>query len=134
MFGRAWTPEPLADERRDREYEERVSSIADNMDGMDEIDVRNQMDKGLMPSHLPAFESLNQDPTGAIWVMLDADSGLTRFDVFDSAGVYLGRVHAPGLIPAWQSGWSREAVYVWEEDEAGLPRVVRYRIARSTGS
>ena len=134
MFGRAWTPEPLADERRDREYEERASSIADNMVGMDEIDVRNQMDKGLMPSHLPAFESLNQDPTGAIWVMLDADSGLTRFDVFDSAGVYLGRVHAPGLIPAWQSSWGRDAVYVREEDADGLPRVARYRIVRSTGS
>jgi hypothetical protein len=130
VFGRAWTPEPLADERRDREYEERVRTIGDNMDGMDEIDIRNQLDKGLMPSHLPAFESMNQDPTGAIWIMLDSDSALTRFDVFDSAGVYLGRVDAPGLIPAWQSSWGRDAVYVREEDEAGLPRVARYRIVR----
>lgn len=130
VFGRAWTSEPLADERRDREYEERVRNIADNMDGMDEIDIRNQMDKGLMPSHLPAFEAMYQDPTGAVWVMLDADSALTRFDVFDSTGVYLGRVNAPGLIPAWQSSWGRDAVYVREEDAEGLPRVARYRIVR----
>lgn len=130
VFGRAWTPEPLADERRDREYEERVRNITYNMDGMDEIDIRNQMDKGLMPSQLPAFEAMYQDPTGAVWVMLDADSALTRFDVFDTAGAYLGRVHAPGLIPAWQSSWGRDAVYVREESAEGLPRVVRYRIVR----
>lgn len=130
VFGRAWTPEPLPDERRDREYEERVRSIDDNMDGMDEIDIRNQLDKGRMPSHLPAFETMSQDPTGAIWVMLDADSALTRFDVFDSTGIYLGRVNAPGLIPAWQSAWGRDAVHVIEEDADGLPRVAKYRIVR----
>lgn len=42
----------------------------------------------------------------------------------------LGQVHVPGLIPAWRSAWSRDAVYVREEDEMGLPRVVRYRIVR----
>ena len=130
VFGRAWTPEALAEERRNREYEERVNDVVTNMEGMDPIEIRNQMDKGQMPSHLPAFETVIQDPTGAIWVMLDADSALTRFDVFDSTGVYLGRVDVPALIPPWQSSWGRNAVYVREEGSDGLPRVAKYRIVR----
>lgn len=130
VFGRAWAAELIGDDRRDREYERGVRQAEAMLGDVDELMVRNQFDKGLMPSHLPAFQSLNQDPTGAIWVLIDADSGLTRFDVFDSAGAYLGRVHAPGLIPAWQSSWGRDAVYVREESAEGLPRVVRYRIVR----
>ncbi|HEU4801453.1 MAG TPA: hypothetical protein VFS94_12580, partial [Gemmatimonadales bacterium] len=128
VLGRAWTAEPLEDDRRDRAYEARIAPIIEG--GTDEIQVRRQMSRDDIPSHLPAFAAIAQDATGAIWVMLDADSGLTRFDVFDSTGVYLGRVDAPGLIPAWQSSWGRDAVYVREEDETGLPRVVRYRIVR----
>lgn len=128
VLGRAWTAEPLEDDRRDRAYEARIAPIIEG--GTDELQVRRQMSRDDIPSHLPAFAAIAQDATGAIWVMLDADSGLTRFDVFDSTGVYLGRVDAPGLIPAWQSSWGRDAVYVREEDETGLPRVVRYRIVR----
>ena len=83
------------------------------------------MSRDDIPSHLPAFQAIAQDATGAIWVTLDADSSLTRFDVFDSMGVYLGRVNAPGLIPAWQTSWGRDAVYVREENAEGMPRVAR---------
>lgn len=128
VFGRTWTAEPLEDDRRDRAYEARIAPIIEG--GTDEVVVRRQMSRDDIPSHLPAFQAIAQDATGAIWVTLDADSSLTRFDVFDSMGVYLGRVNAPGLIPAWQSSWGRDAVYVREENAEGLPRVARYRIVR----
>lgn len=128
VFGRAWTAEPLDDARRDREYEERMAPIIQG--GADEVTVRNQMSKDDIPAHLPAFEAIAQDARGAIWVTLDTDSALARFDVFDSAGVYLGRVNAPGSIPAWHAAWGRDAVYVRGEDADGFPRVARYRIVR----
>ena len=129
IFGRSWTPEPLADARRDAEYEQRVAETARGME-IDEVTVRNSFDKSLIPSTLPAIAGVAVDLDGNTWVMRDADSLQTRFDVFDPAGVLLGEVRAPGEISTWRTAWGRGVMYTRIDTEEGLPRIVRFRIER----
>ncbi len=70
------------------------------------------------------------DLDGNTWVMRDADSLQTRFDVFDPSGVLLGEVRAPGEISTWRTAWGRGVMYSRIDTEEGLPRIVRFRIER----
>ena len=126
LFGRSWTPEPLTDARKDA----RVEAMIQNMKGnWDETLIRNAFHKSDIPNTVPAFESLDADRDGNVWVRLDSggDSTVTRLDVFDSTGAYLGPVRLHGNLkqyPGW--GWGRDEVAVLEESADGLPMVVRY--------
>lgn len=129
VFRRAWTAEPVGGNRRDAAYDKRVAELAKSME-IDEATVRLQVEKEKMPATLPAFAGISVDGRGNTWVHLDPDSTRTRFDVFDSAGVYLGAVEVPLLVPKWPSAWGRDAMYVRKDSEDGSPRIVRFRIER----
>lgn len=129
IFGRSWTPEPLADARRDAKYEQRVAETARGME-IDEVTVRSSFDKSLIPSTLPAIAGVAVDLDGNTWVMRDADSLQTRFDVFDPSGVLLGEVRAPGEVSTWRTAWGRGVMYTRIDTKEGLPRIVRFRIER----
>lgn len=129
VFGRSWTPEPLADARADRAVQERIDR---NKESWGEAALRNAFHRSDIPGTLPAFTGIDTDADGNRWVFLDnlGDSTLTRFDVFDSAGVYLGPValRSTDHFKAWT--WGRDQVVAAGESSDGLPVVVRFRISK----
>jgi hypothetical protein len=129
VFGRAWTPEPLADGRRDASYDFLIKGFAKNLE-VDEATMRVQFEKGRIPGTLPAFTGISIDDLGNTWVHVDEDSTRTRFDVFDTSGVYLGPVSAPLQVRAFQAAWGRDFMYVRQDTDEGYPRIVRFRIER----
>ncbi len=128
-IGRAWTPEPLAGARRDSVYDGRVRALAKNME-VDEATIRQQVDKGLMPTTLPAFTGISVDFDGGTWVHVDEDSSRTRFDVFDAAGEYVGQTEVAALVPKWQAAFGPGVLYFRQDTDEGYPRIVRYRIMK----
>lgn len=128
-FGRTWTPEPLPDARRDSVYDARVRSLAKNME-VDEATIRQQVDKGLMPTTLPAFTGISVDFDGNPWLHIDEDSSRTRFDVFDTTGAFVGRTEVAALVTKWQLTFGPGVLYFRQDTDEGYPRIVRYRIVR----
>jgi len=125
VFGRAWAPDPVTAERRMAEVESRIRA---NTGSWGEANVRSAFKVEDLPETLPAYENLRVDPAGRIWVRRWAVSDTTRtdFDVFDSAGAFLGPVTAPFKINPWSNqGWTREGLVTIIEDEEGRPTVVR---------
>jgi hypothetical protein len=129
-FGRAWTPAPLPDERREAAVEE---AIAQSGTSWDPVELRNAFKLSDVPTTLPAFLRADIDAEGNIWVRTDADSATTHFDVFDSTGVFLGPVTLDARLSQWGSvAWGRGSFYAPMEDEDGTPEVRRYRVERRT--
>ena len=89
---------------------------------------------GDVPSTAPAWTAIDVDGRGNRWLMTDPgeDSTHTWFDVFDSTGVYLGKVVGPPGLTAWRMVWSGDEMLAYVNDEEGTPMVVKYRIERGT--
>ena len=130
IFGREWTPAPIGEERRKAAVEEAIRDAGTNWDP---ILLRNTFALSDVPTTLPAFEAASVDAEGNTWVRTDADSGYTRYDIFDSAGVFLGPVTVDALLPTWgASAWGPGMRYAALEDENGTPEIRRYRIERGS--
>lgn len=129
VFGRAWTPEPLAGAKRDTAYDQQIARLAKSLE-LREADLRTQFDKSKIPSTLPAFEGISVDALGNLWVHVLQDWRRTRFDVFDREGAYLGPVEVGAEISTYRSAWGRDAMYLITESDEGYPRIARYRIVR----
>ncbi len=128
VFGRAWTPETIDDSRRKAELENRIREPAKNY-GEDNVRAAFKLED--LPSTLPAFMNLRVDRSGRIWVRrhLVADTTRTAFDVFDSAGAFLGPVLLPFQMNEWgMQAWTRDGLVTIIEDENGRPTVVRLRL------
>lgn len=54
----------------------------------------------------------------------------TWFDVFDSTGVYLGKVVGPPGLVGYRMIWSGDEMVAYLENEDGEPAVVKYKIQR----
>lgn len=129
LFGRAWTPEPLAEERRRTAVE---GMIAAHDDQFDETALRNSFPLDDVPTTLPAYQRLSVDPSGNVWVLVSSDSTTSRLDVFDPDGAFLG----PVVVPA-QFGmmvWGQDAAYALRQTEDGVPYITRYRIERPSNA
>jgi hypothetical protein len=102
VFGRAWTPETVSEERRRAEVEPSIRQFAERYG---EANLREAFRLEDIPATLPAFAGLRVDESGRVWVWRHqstmADSARTAFEVFDSAGAYLGPVSAPLKLPAY---------------------------------
>jgi hypothetical protein len=137
IFGRDWTPAPIAEGRKRAAVDRYVSFYVRNgrnMGGVDSVELVRTLSLGDVPATPPAFTWLLEDPAGNLWVVTDAgdDTLQTRFDVFDPTGRYLGPVRAPAQLLGYP-GYSvvgREAVYAIEQTSDGLPVVKRYRIEK----
>ncbi|MGQ0703651.1 MAG: 6-bladed beta-propeller [Gemmatimonadales bacterium] len=130
VFGRAWTPDPVTDERRAGEVESRVQQAGGDRWG--EANLRDAFKLADVPTTLPAFEGLRVDRSGRVWVRRWPVSDTTRtfFDVFDASGAYLGPVTAPVRINAFgNQAWTGEGVVAAIEDEEGRPTIVRLKLA-----
>ncbi len=134
VFGRAWTPEPVSDQRRRAELENRISGAKE---AYGEENVRSAFHLEDVPTTLPAFMSLRVDPAGRVWArrFAGADTTRTSFDIFDSTGAYLGPVTTPVKIPEYgAAAWTRDGLVAVIEDAEGRPTVVRLRLRPSRPS
>jgi hypothetical protein len=129
IFGRTWTPTPVSDVRRQAIVD---SAIAEIGKSWGEDAARDQVKLADVPSTAPAFGAIAVDGQGDRWIMIDPgdDSAHTRFDVFDSTGVYLGQVLGPAGLVSWRSRWEGDALVAYLENAEGEPAVVVYRIDR----
>ena len=86
-----------------------------------------------IPATATPFEQLMVDPAGAIWAQVyTGDTLASDYDVFDSTGVYLGRVRAPWRPQGGSLSWgSPEIVVRLGENEDGYPEITRYRVERT---
>jgi len=131
VFGRAWTPEAISDDRRKAAVEARIKQVAE---GYGEENARKSFDLADVPATLPAFATVQVDEGGQVWVrrhpVTVADSARTAYDVFDSTGAYLGPVSVPLKLPEYGlQAWTRDGVVAIVEDDDGRPTVVRFRFA-----
>jgi len=128
VFGRDWSPDPVSDERRSGEYESRIKSAGK---GIDPATVRNAFRLEDIPRTLPAYETLQVDPTGRVWARRYAVSDTTRtsYDLFDTKGAYLGPVGTPLHISTWGAqAWTPTGVVTVIEDGDGRPTIVRLKL------
>jgi hypothetical protein len=86
-----------------------------------------------IPATATPFEAIMVDPAGAIWAQVyTGDTLATDYDVFDSTGVYLGRVRAPWPPQGGSLSWgSPEIVVRLGENDEGYPEITKYRVERS---
>lgn len=97
----------------------------------DFIQQGGKIDLAAVPKEKPAFVSIQVDDRGYVWVRPSAPLGQqgTAFDVFDSMGVYLGRVQIPMAIPEFMPIFIHGAhVYTATMTDEGVPQVVRFRL------
>jgi len=106
---------------------ERESAIAD----IREAAGAHAFDASRIPDVKPAFEGIDVDDLGYVWVRRPApDTASTSYDVFDPGGRLQGTLTGPALqadpyLPLWIRG---DALHVVDRDELGVQYVVRYRI------
>ena len=129
VFGRRWTPVPIPDERRQAEYSRIVKSITPQWG---EEAVGRAFSLSDIPKAAPAIWSIFVDPTGTRWISVPSTDTLSAtYDVFDTAGVYLGPVRGPWAGRYYPYAWTADEVVVGGENADGLPEVIRYRIDRT---
>ncbi len=129
IFGRRWRPAPIPDDVRQAQYERLRKSLTPQWG---EEAVARALSPGDIPKSAPAFWNLFVDPTGTRWISLGtADTLHAMYDVFDSAGVYLGPVRGPWVGRHFPYAWTADEVVVGGENADGLPEVIRYRIDRT---
>jgi hypothetical protein len=125
LFGRAWTAELVSDAQRHAEVERRIKGQGDSWG---EENLRSAFRVEDVPATLPALVNLRVDPSGRVWVRRYSlnDTTHTHFDVFDSAGAYLGPVTTPYRINEWgNQAWTKDGLVTVIEDAEGRPTVVR---------
>lgn len=104
------------------------------MDGLNPRDLRwlegilAQID---MPSAWPAFDAIEYDDLGNLWVRLPGGSNeaVRKWDVFSTQRLYLGDVEIATALTIHKI--SASAIYGVSRDELGVPYVKRYRIKRT---
>lgn len=144
IIRRAWDPE-LVTETHVAAYVESVVNMAAEGGGEVPPRLREQrqalIDAQIYPEHHPAFERLEVDRTGHLWVeRTDPDNPkiragwhrlrdtLTAWDVFDADGVWLGSVALPPRFMAYEFGEDYVAG-VWK-DELDVELVRVYGLER----
>lgn len=97
--------------------------------------------ENVAPPRMPAFDDLIVDPDSDVWVRRYAppwDSTLSRWDVHDRRGVWLGTVTAPTRRPVDTSKKDvlevgRDYVLILLMDSLGVQRVGAYRLRKPRG-
>lgn len=130
VFGRRWSPVPISDARRQALYEPLAKDLAKQWG--DEA-VARAFSLGDIPKTAPAIGSIFVDPTGTRWIDVSStDTLYATYDVFDTAGVYLGPVRGPWVGRHFPYTWTADEVAVGGENADGLPEVIRCRIDKGT--
>lgn len=86
-----------------------------------------------IPGSWPLWTSLAIDRDNNMWFALPGDRGAySMFQVFNPDGVLLGNVPAVGGGNIFGGFWTRDRIYVGDENEDGLPIIRVYRIVKDT--
>jgi hypothetical protein len=116
------TPRPVTEaELAEWEQDERVKEFRAR---------GGQIDPDRIPKTKPFFDGLHFDPDGFLWASLPGAPGEATFAVFDSTGLYLGRVVAMGVHrntnvpPVVRNG----RLYLAGHDDQDVPKVFVFRI------
>lgn len=127
IFGKDWTPNPVPLPRR----QALVDTVVSRVTIVSESEARKIANLDDVPASAPAFNGITNDGSGNYWFQIDpgTDTQHTYFEVFDSIGVYLGRVAGPSWLVSYQMTWAGEEMAITTEDAEGNPVVIRYRIA-----
>jgi hypothetical protein len=132
IFGRAWTPEPVAAAEKQSLVDARIARQLQGRGPIDEATYRRAMDPSLIPDQRPAYSLIHVDRAGRRWIELDAaDTTAKHFDVFARDGRWLDTVKVPrNLWPAesYRVAWGRDRLVVAMEDADGLPLLRVFRI------
>jgi hypothetical protein len=130
IFGRAWTAEPVSSAWRHATVER---MIAQQGKSLPEGSLREAFREDQIPGTFPAFAGIAVDGAGNRWVQLTsgADTNVTRLDVFDRAGRYLGPVRLGRNLPVYGAvAWTADDLYTVAESDEGSPVVMRFHIDR----
>ena len=130
IFGRAWTAEPVSSAWRHATVERMIAQQGKNWP---EGSLREAFREDEIPGTFPAFQGIAVDGAGNRWVQLagGTDTNVTRLDVFDRAGRYLGPVRfARNISPYGAVAWTANDLYAVLESDEGTPAVMRYHIER----
>ena len=130
LFGRAWTPAPIAEARREAEVERRVNG---SKRWFDERLLRNEFQVAEIPATAPAFDWIGRDAQGNIWIRtpVPGDSTRTLFDLFDPQYRWLGQVSGSGYLGKLQAQLIGDRMVAVGESMEGEPLVIIYRIERT---
>lgn len=132
LFGRTWTPEPVTGVERSAMVEKRIQEQEGN--GVPKDVLRAAFKPEYIPSTKPSFVSIESDPAGNRWLRLESgDTLAVHYDVFDSAGRWLGPVAVPMSQwgnPYQRPAWGRDRVAVIGEGDDGRPMVRVFRIEK----
>lgn len=132
LFGRAWTPEAVTGAERSAIVEKRIREQEGG--GIPKNVLRAAFKPEYIPDIKPAFNAIEIDPAGNRWVRLESGDTLrVHYDVFDSAGRWLGPVSVNASEwagPYQRPAWGRERVAVLGEDEEGRPVVRVFRVEK----
>lgn len=132
LFGRTWTPDPVAAAEKQRLVDVYVERQLRSRGPVDEATYRKAMDPTMIPDQRPAYVLLHVDRSGRRWVELEsADSTRKSFDVFARDGRWLDTVHVPrSLWPSesYRTAWGSDRVVVSQEGEDGRPLLRVFRI------
>lgn len=113
---------------------QRDSAYRATLDGVDEDwrDAFAEVAKlGDIPGTWPVWTEMVADRENNLWVALPGDhGGYTSLLVFNSDGVLLGHVPMPhrGIF---QGFWTRDRIYVRDEDDNDLPIIRVFRIVKA---
>jgi hypothetical protein len=130
LFGRDWSANSVSLSRRQAAADSVIEIVSEVVG---EAVARREINAGDVPATAPAFGDIAVDGRGYRWIMVDPgdDAGHTWFDVFDSAGVYLGQVAGPPSLTRRRMAWNNDAMAAYEVDDSGIPVVIKYAIRRT---
>jgi hypothetical protein len=84
-----------------------------------------------IPDTWPVWTNVTSDADNHVWVALPGDRGAySMFQVFTPEGTLLGNVPAVVGSNLFDGFWTRDRIYVGDEDENGLPIIRVFRIVK----
>jgi hypothetical protein len=132
IVSKAWTPVERPESQRRARFDEIVKHQAKQLGA--EAVARHFHFEDIPATAMP-MSGLDIDPAGYAWVSaFTGDTVHNAYDVFDSEGVFLGRVSVPwgaGTYVQWRGA---DELVTLGESEDGFPEIVRYRIDKRQAS
>ena len=119
---------PVTDAQRDSAYKATLDNQADDWrDAFAEVAKLSDI-----PGSWPLWTSLTVDRENNTWIALPGAGGAySILQVFNPDGVLLGNVPAPpGSAGIFNGFWTRDRIYVGDENEDGLPIIRVFRILK----
>ena len=132
IVSKAWTPVERPESQRRARFDEIVKHQTRQLGA--EAVARHFHFEDIPATAMP-MSGLDIDPAGYAWVSaFTGDTVHNAYDVFDSEGVFLGRVSVPwgaGTYVQWRGA---DELVTLGESEDGFPEIVRYRIDKRQAS